>query len=44
MSQLTVGICKEAVNVALESTLEEGLRFERRQENFLYDSKDINYI
>jgi len=31
MSQLIVGICKEAVNVGLESTLSEGLRFERRQ-------------
>lgn len=29
-SPLTVALCKEAVNVAYETTLQEGLRFERR--------------
>lgn len=29
-SQLAVALCKESVNVAYESTLQEGLRFERR--------------
>jgi enoyl-CoA hydratase len=40
MSQLTVGICKEAVNVALESTLAEGLRFERRQFHATFATHD----
>lgn len=29
-SPLTVALCKESVNVAYETTLQEGLRFERR--------------
>jgi len=40
MSQLTVGICKEAINVALESTLQEGLRFERRQFHATFATHD----
>jgi len=40
MSQLTVGICKEAVNVALETTLTEGLRFERRQFHATFATHD----
>ena len=39
-SQLIVGICKEAVNVALESTLAEGLRFERRQFHATFATHD----
>merc|ERR1712062_480224 len=43
LSKLTVFICKEAVNVALETHLAEGLRFEKNQNmaNFAtYDRKE----
>lgn len=39
-SPLTVALCKEAVNVAYESTLSEGLRFERRYFHATFSTKD----
>merc|ERR1712037_184500 len=40
MSQLTTAICKEAVNVAFESTLAEGVRFERRMFHATFGTED----
>lgn len=39
-SPLTVALCKEAVNVAYETTLQEGLRFERRTFHATFSTKD----
>lgn len=39
-SPLTVALCKEAVNVAFESSLQEGLRFERRYFHATFSTKD----
>lgn len=39
-SQLTVALCKEAVNVAFETTLQEGLRFERRTFHATFSTSD----
>lgn len=39
-SPLTLALCKEAVNVAYESTLNEGLRFERRYFHATFSTKD----
>jgi len=39
-SPLTVALCKESVNVAYESTLQEGLRFERRTFHATFSTKD----
>lgn len=39
-SPLTVALAKEAVNVAFESTLQEGLRFERRYFHATFSTKD----
>jgi len=40
MSQLTVAICKEAVNTALETTLAQGIQFERRQFHATFATED----
>jgi len=40
MSQLTVAICKEAVNAALETTLAQGIQFERRQFHATFATQD----
>jgi enoyl-CoA hydratase len=39
-SPLTVALAKESVNVAYESTLSEGLRFERRYFHATFSTKD----
>lgn len=39
-SQITNAIAKECVNVALESTLKEGLRFEKRMFHACFATKD----
>ncbi|CAG9863757.1 unnamed protein product [Phyllotreta striolata] len=39
-SQIANALAKESVNVALESTLQEGLRFERRMFHALFATKD----
>jgi len=39
-SPLIVAMCKEAVNVAYETTLQEGLRFERRFFHATFSTKD----
>lgn len=39
-SPLTVALCKEAVNVAFETSLQEGLRFERRHFHATFSTKD----
>lgn len=39
-SPLTVTLCKESVNVAFETTLQEGLRFERRTFHATFSTKD----
>lgn len=39
-SPLTVALCKEAVNVAFEGSLAEGLRFERRYFHATFSTKD----
>lgn len=44
---VSVRMCKEAVNVADEMTLSEGLRFERRMFHALFatkDQKEVSYI
>lgn len=40
MSQLTTAICKEAVNAALETTLAQGIQFERRQFHATFATED----
>lgn len=39
-SPLIVAMCKEAVNVSYETTLQEGLRFERRMFHATFSTKD----
>ena len=40
MSKVTTAICKEAVNVAMETTLQEGIRFEKNQNMACFATHD----